>query len=171
MSAEIKVRCGLWCDRNNNANANWGQMPSSDSKHNPQGFRLSYTAAVNVHGEALEEVPDTVAGTPNGKVRIQWLTESSDVSNAVKFQVRVKSLTKNTSPIAFTSWDDTLSITDVSNGAGYLNECEVSIATASLAAGQEIILLITRDKPGDAADQLAADVWLRKAVLVADKAT
>ena len=169
MAGEIDIRFNDWPHPVNNANTTWGydNITSPANTHIREGWRMPNSVVSDLNIE--QDVPQGIHATPNGKVQIDWLTASTDVANAVKFFVKLSDVVKNTDPVNPSTFDLDTSVTDVSNGAGILNTCEVSITGASLTAGRGLTGVIRRDA-GDVGDTLGADVIVVKVRFVADKA-
>lgn len=140
----------------------------TNTSHYCEGWYCPNAEAVVYDGRLVEPIRGDINGTPNGKLRIFWLTNDTNTTNAVKFTVSLSDVAFNTDVVAPAAHDQASStVTDVSNGYSVENSCDVTISGPSLTAGRGLVLRVMRD-PGDASDTLAADVMITRVLMVAD---
>lgn len=170
MAGEIQIGIVMWPHRVTNANAIHTHVSMTNNYHMPKGWRLPTDAAVDINGTIGILVPNYVAGTPNGKVRMHWATTSGDTTSTLRLFVKARSVAPNSGSLDG-SWDDELYVDDTGNGANVLNEAEVSLSSAAVSSGRRLQFVFRRDAPGVGADTFPATVYLLGAWLVADKTT
>jgi len=124
------------------------------------------SGTADLNGRISQPVPTNINATPNAKLRIHWVTGDTNTSNAVKFTVKAFDVIFNTTSVDG-AFDETLTVTDQSNGQYVENECEVALSVTSITSGKGVRFLVTRD-PADASDTLGADVLITEVLLVAD---
>lgn len=167
MAGEIQVPCKLWIHRAINTRATYAHLVNAGI-HTPDGILMPNAGAADVNGRTSVPVPADINATPAGKIKIRWATTSADTSGTARFSVAVFDVTLNTTSTASAA-DETLTVTDASNGQYVENECEVSLSATAQSAGRVIRFVITRD-PSHGSDTLAADVVITDVLYVADKA-
>lgn len=169
MAEEIQIPVVLYPQRTNNANASWDQLTQSTNAFQAAGWRMKDTEIAEVNGILARPIPSSINGTPAGKIRLWWITASATGSD-VEWHVYLSDVTVDSDTCDPAAWDDSLTVVDTNNGAYELNQCDVSISSASLTSGKQVILNIKRDaSAGNGDDTLAADVLLVAAVLIADE--
>lgn len=171
MAEELKITMSAWPDRVTNANAVFTHVAGSNAIHKPKGWLMSYQEACDLQIDGVIPVQTNVAGSPNAKLRIQWITASTDTTSTVRFIVGLFDAQPDTTSLDPSSFDDSVNADDVSNGAYVLNEIDATISTTSIVSGRDIRGRIRRDAVGEATDTLAADVYIVGIFLVADKTT
>lgn len=170
MAGEIQIPLHLWPQRQNNANACWDQLTQASMAHMVGGWRLRDGEIADLNAKLSRPIPADINGTPNGKIRMHWVTSSATTDN-VKLQVKAIDIQYNVTSADPSSWDDSTSVIDANNGAYIENECEVSLSTATLTSGRGLRLLIRRDATGtETQDTLASDIILTDALFIADQA-
>lgn len=169
MAEEIQIPLAVWPHRITNANGVATNLDMTNDLQTPFAWQLPVASAVDYNACTTLPIPSWISGTPAGKVYLRWCTGSTDTSNAIKFFVKVSDKQPDTDSLDHSSWDDELTVLDTSNGQWYLNECSVSLSSTSQVSGRSLSILIRRDAPGDASDQLNAIAYLLSARYVADK--
>jgi hypothetical protein len=167
MAGEIQVPCKLWIHRVVNTRATYTHLANGGA-HTPDGILLPNAGAADVNGRTSVPVPADINATPAGKIKLRWVTASADTSSTVRFSVAVFDVTLNTTSTASAA-DETLTVTDASNGQYVENECEVSLSATTQSAGLGIRFVVTRD-PANGSDTLAADIIITDVLYVADRA-
>jgi hypothetical protein len=167
VAGEIVIPCKLWIHRVTNPLATYTHLANAGA-HTPDGILLPNAGAANVNGRLTTPVPADINATPAGKLKLRWATASADVSGTARFSIAVFDLTVNTTSTASAA-DETLVVTDASNGQYVENECEVSLSATTQTAGKDIRFCIARD-PAHGSDTLAADIVLMDVLYVADVA-
>jgi len=167
MAEEIQIPLQLWPQRTNNANATWDQLTQTNNNHQAAGWRFKDGDTADINGKIAQPIPSDINGTPAGKIRIHWVCGAA-TANDCKWFVYCSDIAYNTDSTDPSTWDDSLTVVDTNSGQYVENECEVSIATASLTAGKGLRVLIRRNT-GDGQDTLSEDVILTDALFIADK--
>lgn len=167
MAAEIQIPCKLWIHRVVNTRATYAHLANGGA-HTPDGILMPNAGAADVNGRTSVPIPADINATPAGKIKIRWATTSTDTSGTARFSVAVFDVALNTTSTA-ASADETLTVTDASNGQYIENECEVSLSATTQTSGRGIRFVITRD-PAHGSDTLAADVVITDVLYVADRA-
>ena len=168
-AGEIKIRMDDSPHRVNNANCVWSHLTLSNNVHMSGGWLMRNAEVADLNIDLPVPIPTNINATPNGKIRICWLTSSSDTSNAVKFFCGISDVVENSDSVDPSAFDMAIStnVTDTSGGAGILNTVDVTVSGPTLSAGRHLIGLIRRDST-DAGDTLAADVYVTRVLFVAD---
>ena len=166
MAGEIVIPFHLSPHRTTNANASWDHLTQTTNTFQPFGIRLPDALASNVNCWLCRPIPTNINGTPGGKIKIHWVTDTA-TGNDVKFFIYCSDATFNTTSLDPSSWDDSLTVVDTNNGQYVVNECEVSLSSTAQTAGLDLIVLISRNAV-DAADTLAADVLVTDVQYVAN---
>ena len=170
MAEEIQIPLRLWPQRTNNANAAWDQLTQTNNNHQAAGWRCRDAEIADINAALSRPIPADIHGTPAGKIRLHWLTDSASGNNC-KWFVFCSDIAYNVTSVDPASWDDSISVIDANNGQYIENECDVSIATSTLTSGRGLRLLIRRNATaGETQDTLAADVLLTEAIFIANKA-
>ncbi len=168
MAGEISIPFVMKANRTNNANASWDTITLTNNNIEVSGYRLPDTLQSDLSLFMARPVPTNINGTPAGKVKVYWVTASAD-ANDVKFFIYASDYAVNSGSVDISSYDDSLTVTDTNNGAGVVNEAEVSLSSTTQTSGKWIEVLLRRNA-ADAADTLAADIVVQAVLYVADEA-
>lgn len=154
--------------------APWLSSATSNDIYRPSGwtFRSGETARICL---ALARIDPEISATPGAELLIEWFTALSDVTNAVKFYVKLFSFTPggasaklNPSSADFTAALDT-SVSQVSQGANLLNVASVTIPNGLCVARNKLIGIIERND-SDVADTISGEVKIMDVLFQANKA-
>lgn len=167
MAGEIQIPCKLWIHRAINTRATYAHLTNAGI-HTPDGILMPNAGAADVNGRISVPIPADIHATPAGKLKLRWVTASADTSGTARFSVAVFDVNPNATSTASAA-DETLTVTDASNGQYIENECEVALSATTQSSGRVIRFVITRD-PAHGSDTLAADIILTDALYVADRA-
>lgn len=169
MAEEIQIPLKIFPQRTNNANCSWDQLTQSNNDHQPGGWRMKDAEIAEVNACLSRPIPSSINGTPAGKVRLHWVTDTA-TGNNVEWHVYLSDVIYNTDTVDPGSWNDSLTVIDANNGQYIANECDVTISTATLSSGRGLVVNIKRDaSAGNGDDTLAADVLLLDAIFIADE--
>ena len=170
MAEEIKIAMRESPHRLTNAKVFWDHLTLTNNLWMPGGWRFRD----GDHGRLLLYLPaipaEIHATTPNGKIRIRWVTASAS-GNAIKLYLDASDVEPDVDSYDPAAFDYSNGLTDTSAGAGICNTRTFDLSTINLAAGREIIAVLRRDRQTpDASDTLAADILVTSVLFVADKA-
>ncbi len=158
MSEKILIPFDLYPQEYNNANCVWSQLNISPNTHSPGGWLFRNGETADLNGSLAVPIPGFVNATPAGKLRIRWVTSSSDTSTTVTFTVKLESISPNSTVVNVSTFDVDTTVNDTNNGAGVENEAELALSGITLSSGRGVRLLLRR--AGTTFDVLVTSVYL-----------
>jgi hypothetical protein len=165
MADEIKIPLMLEPDPLTNSNGSRDYFTGGNN--NPiWGWRFDNGVVTDYVFKAVEPIPATISGAPEGTIRLSWFTTSTDVANSCEFRGFASDSTANS-----TSWnlatfdDDDIAQTDVSNGALVENTLEITLSSVTQTVDR---LIFGKLRRLGTTDSLSADVLVAQAWYVAD---
>lgn len=143
----------------------WDHLVLTNNLFMPMGWRFRDGEV----GDLLLRLPaipkEIHATTPNAKLRIKWVTASTDVATAIALALKVSDRIPGETYDPSTFDFDTTA-TDTSAGAGLVNEVDIALSTGgglNLSGGRELIAFLRRNSG------LAADILITSVLFIADK--
>lgn len=169
MAEEIKIPCRFWPNTITNANGYYDVLNQTNDLFNPAGVVCADTLKVDICFISCAPVPADVNVTPAGKIRVAWITTSTDTTSPIQILPYVNDVVDSGS-LDPSAWDDTTAVTDTSAGACLRNEKDVTLTTTTLTSGKWVYGVIQRDaQVANTNDTLAASITITDITLVMDK--
>ena len=132
MASEIEIPFDVYPQQNNNANALWAQANIAPNDHMAAGWLMQSTVTADLNVSLATPIPTFIHATPNGRLKIRWVTSSSDTATSRTFTVKLESINPNSTVVNVATFDIDTTVVDTSNGAGVENEVELALASGSL---------------------------------------
>src|SRR5574341_69350 len=132
MADEIDTPFDVYPQQQNNANSLWAQANISPNTHMAAGWLMQSTVTSDLNVSRSTPIPTYINGTPNGKLKIRWVTASTDTTTSRTFTVMLKSIAPNSTLVNIKTFDIDTTVNDTNNGAGVENEVELALPSGSL---------------------------------------
>jgi hypothetical protein len=132
MASEIDIPFEVYPQQFNNANATWSQLNLAPNTHAVSGWLMANGVTADLNVSLAAPVPTYINATPNGALKIRWVTSSTDTATSRTFGVKLSSIQPDTTLCNITTFDIDTTVNDTNNGAGKENEVSLALSSVSL---------------------------------------